>query len=188
KIGQDNPVQPAFIGGGIMITLGQNFPELVRPFSHGIPMDPGKPYIYIGALYNLFWCFTIGFVVSLFTKPKDYKLIEGLTVWTIKQAKMKFKGGEPNEVPGKKAFVNWKTADLEDGVIRLTKKDMGIMKANEGDLVYLCDKRSWLGGLKSVHGRIGEPHDDEGRVYLNAKMADSGMFIADKLLYAEKEM
>lgn len=177
-----------FIGGGIMITLGQNFPELVRPFSHGIPMDPGKPYIYIGALYNLFWCFTIGFVVSLFTKPKDYKLIEGLTVWTIKQAKMKFKGGEPNEVPGKKAFVNWKTADLEDGVIRLTKKDMGIMKANEGDLVYLCDKRSWLGGLKSVHGRIGEPHDDEGRVYLNAKMADSGMFIADKLLYAEKEM
>ena len=177
-----------FVGGGIMIILGQNFPELVRPFSHGIQADPGKPYIYIGALYNLFWCFTIGIIVTLFTKPKDYKLIEGLTVWTVHLAKIKFKGGKPNETPGKKPIVHWKTADLETGLVSLSAEDMKAMDAYPGDLVYLCDKRAWLGGLKSVHAKMGESHEEEGVVYMTKEMAKNGLFTEGKKLFAEKEL
>ena len=136
----------------------------------------------------MFWCFTIGIVVTLFTKPKDYKLIEGLTVWTVHLAKIKFKGGEPNETPGKKPIVNWKTAELEEGIVRLSAEDMKAMDAYPGDLVYLCDKRAWLGGLKSVHARMGDLHDEEGVVYMTEGMAKNGLFTEGKKLFAEKEM
>lgn len=41
------------------------------------------------------------------------------------------------------------------------------MKANSGDLFYLTDTRKWLGGLKSIHSVFGEPHKENGIVYVN---------------------
>jgi len=181
-------VVATFIGGGIMITLGQIFPELVKPFAHGIPADPGKPYIYIGALFNIVCCLAIGIIVTLFTKPKSKDKIEGLTVWTIQSARRKFKGGEPNDKPGKKPIVYWKTADLLDDIVRLSRTDLAKMNAEPGDLVYICDKRWWLGGLKSVHARIGEPHSNEGVVLMPERLIKSGLFVKGRRLYAEKEM
>ena len=34
--------------------------------------------------------------------------------------------------------------------------------AEVGGLVYLCDNRKWLGGLKSIHSGYGEPHNTDG--------------------------
>jgi len=177
-----------FIGGGAMIVLGQFFPQLVKPFAHGTPADPNQPYIFIGALYNLVWCSVIGFVVTLFTKSKDKSAIDGLTLWSIKSAKRMYKNGTPNELIGKKPVVNWKTADLTGDAVRMSRNDMKTMQAFPGDLVYLCDKRWYLGGLKSVHARLAEPHDEDGVVYLSPDMVKGGLFTPVKPLYAEKEM
>ena len=181
-------VVATFIGGGIMITLGQIVPDLVKPFAHGIPADPGKPFIYIGALYNILSCLAIGIIVTLFTKPKSKDKIEGLTVWSIQSARRKFKGGEPNDKPGKKPIVHWKTAELPDEIVRLSRTDLAKMNAEPGDLVYICDKRWWFGGLKSVHARIGEPHDEAGTVFMPDRLIKSGLFVKGRRLYAEKEM
>ena len=62
------------------------------------------------------------------------------------------------------------------------------MTAEVGDLVYLSDKRKWLGGLRSIHSEYGEPHDEEGIVYINRDHLDHGLFDEGRSLIAEKEM
>ena len=62
------------------------------------------------------------------------------------------------------------------------------MKANVGDLVYLCDNIGWLGGLKSVHAVYGEPHDQDGIVLITTDLQQSGLFDDGKKLFGEKEM
>ena len=65
---------------------------------------------------------------------------------------------------------------------------MQTMAANPGDLVYLCDKRKWLGGLKSIHSIYGEPHNENGIAYINDEQKKVGIFVKDKILEAEKEL
>ncbi len=65
---------------------------------------------------------------------------------------------------------------------------MNRMMANTGDLVYLCDTRRWLGGLKSIHTVYGESHNEDGVVYINKVQLERGLFDKNKTLYAEKEM
>lgn len=178
-----------FIGGGGMIILGQIFPQLVTPFAHGTPHVGNEPYIFIGALYNLIACFGIGIIVTFFTQRKNPQEIDGLTIWTIKSSKKIYKGGaEPNEIPGKRIFVNWKKYSVDETSAAFSHTDLLSMNANPGDLVYLCDKRWWLGGLKSVHAKISAPHNDTGIVYLGDTLIKSGLFTEGKILYAEKEL
>ena len=62
------------------------------------------------------------------------------------------------------------------------------MKADVGDLVYLCDSRKWLGGLKSIHSVYGEPHDTDGVVMITNNQQQSGLFDQNRKLFGEKEM
>ena len=84
--------------------------------------------------------------------------------------------------------MNWKFKEGEDDTVNFSKKDMELMKAEVGDLVYICDKRKYLGGLKSVHSEYGEPHEEDGIVYLNNEQMLNGQFDKGKKLTAEKEM
>jgi SSS family solute:Na+ symporter len=112
----------------------------------------------------------------------------GLTVWSVQKAKEVFKGRKINEAEGEKVTVAWKKKDGEDGVINFSKNDMKKMAAEVGDFVYISDKRKWLGGLKSIHSVYGEPHTEDGVVYLSNEDLLNGVFEEDKVLEAEKEM
>ena len=101
---------------------------------------------------------------------------------------MIFKGSEVNEIKGETVLVNWELYNGDANIVRFSKNDMGSMNAKKGDLVYLEDSRWWLGGLKSIHGTFGEPHDVDGVVQINADQRDSGQFIEGLTLNAEKEM
>lgn len=114
--------------------------------------------------------------------------LEGLTIWSIKKAKEKFKGGKVNDKEGKIVHVMWRERKDNDDEINLAAEDMKKMAAEVGDMVYLCDARKYLGGLKSVHSRIGKPHDDPGIVLISKEHKLSALFKEDKILYAEKEM
>lgn len=175
------------VGAGLMI-LGQVFPKLVIPFSHGIEMVGHRPFIYIGALYNLFVCTLVGVTVSLFTREDPNKDIKGLTLFDIQRARELFKGGKPNDREGRKVAVHWRVKEGSGDVVRLSRKDMEAMAAQVGDLVYLCDKRKWLGGLKSIHSVLGEPHEEEGVVLINREQLKRSLFSKGKVLIAEKEM
>ena len=177
-----------FTVGAFLMILGQFKHELVAPFSHGIELRPGKGYSYIGALYNIFVCASVGVIVSLLTKPPSKDKVDGLTVYDVSKLKASFKGGEVNDAKGETVIVDWEISDTDDDSIRFSKNDMLKMKAEVGDLVYLCDNRKWLGGLKSIHSVYGEPHDTDGVVMITNSQQQSGLFDQNRKLFGEKEM
>ena len=177
-----------FTVGAFLMILGQFNHELIAPFSHGIELRPGKGYSYIGALYNIFVCASVGVIVSLMTKPPSKDKVEGLTVYDVSKLKASFKGGEVNDAKGETVIVDWEISDVDDDSIRFSKNDMLKMKAEVGDLVYLCDNRKWLGGLKSIHSVYGEPHDTDGVVMITNNQQQSGLFDQNRKLFGEKEM
>ena len=124
--------------------------------------------------------YVVGYDVETHTK--------GLVASSIQDARRYFKGSEPNDTVGEKVLVQYKLIDGDDDKIHFSKSDMAAMSANVGDLVYISDKRKWLGGLKSIHSVYGEPHEEEGIVYVHNEQLQGGMFVEDKILIAEKEL
>lgn len=133
----------------------------------------------------------VGMVVlaaNYFISYNEEEKTDGLTVWSIKKAKEYFKGSKLNEREGEKIKVQWKLKEGEDDTIHFSKNDMNRMAAEVGDLVYISDVRKYLGGLKSVHTVYGEPHNEDGVVYISSEHLAQGQFVKGKLLIAEKEM
>jgi len=135
------------------------------------------------------------FIIVLFpiiaTYYSDYdeeSSTKGLTVYSINEAKLAFKGSKVNEKLGETVEVNFFVSDHEQDEVMFSKNDLLKLEAEVGDLVYLSDKRKWLGGLKSIHSKIGKPHNEDGKVYLSEDQIDHGLFDKGKMLIAEKEM
>jgi len=177
-----------FLIGGLLMILGQFYPELIKPFSHGIELRPGKGYSYIGALYNIFVCASVGIIVSFFTKSSDLKKIKGLTIFDVKDLRKIFKGSDTNDQVGEKVLVKLIKLNKNNQFISFSKNDMNKMKAKKGDLVYLSDSRKWLGGLKSIHSTYDKSHNEDGIVYLSESLIEKGFFDKNRMLIAEKEM
>ena len=241
-----------FVGGVALMVLGMYYPKpLVELFAHGTEYVPDHPYIYIGALYNLFVCSLVAVLTTLTTKQQralveklkgnsNHKLIayvitiasaiifvfiifnllplipllflsvlmiimviisanyfipynaeqktDGLTVWSLRKAKERFKGSKLNEIEGDKVLVKWKLSEHTEDILNFSESDMKKMAAEPGDLVYISDSRKILGGLKSVHSVFGKPHNEDGVVYISKEHSEQGQFVKDKILIAEKEM
>jgi SSS family solute:Na+ symporter len=127
--------------------------------------------------------------VHFFIKYDDQANTDGLTVWSVQKAKEYFKGSKVNEEEGEVIKVHWKLKEGDDEeTVNFSVNDMKKMKANVGDLVYISDARKYLGGLKSVHVKFGEPHNEDGIVYITNEEKLNGQFIEGRILTAEKEM
>ncbi len=126
--------------------------------------------------------------VTYFVHYDEEKHTTGLIANSIDVARRYFKGGEPNDEEGQKVLVQWFEQDSDGTEIYFAEEDMKIMKANPGDLVYVADKRKWLGGLKSIHSVFGKPHQETGKVYISDELARHGLFVKGRILEAEKEM
>jgi SSS family solute:Na+ symporter len=130
----------------------------------------------------------VALAVTYYVKYDEEKQTKGLTAWSIKAAKEFFKGGKINDREGEKVKIKWKVKEGEDDIVHFSKNDMEKMQADPGDLVYITDARKWLGGLKSIHSVYGEPHDEDGTVYITDEHRMQGQFVRDKTVIAEKEM
>jgi SSS family solute:Na+ symporter len=241
-----------FVGGVALMVLGMYYPvPLIEVFDHGTAYVPDHPYIYIGALYNLFVCSAVAVFSTLTTKYQrniadaikkhpDRKIIayvitfisagifalvvfnaaslpvlfiltilmilltmisatyfipyndedktDGLTIWSLRKAKERFKGSKLNESEGEKIKVNWKLKEYAEDIVCFSESDMNRMSAQPGDFVYITDARKFLGGLKSIHSVLGQPHNEEGIVYLTREHVEQGQFVEARKLLAEKEM
>ena len=130
----------------------------------------------------------VALAVTYYVKYDEEKQTNGLTAWSIKAAKEFFKGGKINDREGEKVKIKWKVKEGEDDIVHFSKNDMEKMQADPGDLVYITDARKWLGGLKSIHSVYGEPHDEDGTVYITDEHRMQGQFVRNKTVIAEKEM
>ena len=124
-------------------------PFTVAPLAklHGVGPEG---YVFMRAFFGIIVCAVIGVGVSLFTKPKDEESIRGLVIASLQQAKEVFKGSKLNDrEKGETIKLMLKEGGVADALIH--PLDLVRMKAEPGDLLYVADKRVWLGGLKSVH-------------------------------------
>ena len=178
-----------FVGGVLLILLGQYYPEiLVRPFAHGVEMDADHPWKYMAALWNLVACFGIGIVVTIFTKPEPEEKIKGLTLWSVEAARWFFKGGEPNDAKGRKLVFRWKIdSGLAEGTAQVDAEAMVGLAGKEGDLVYLCDHRWWLGGLRSAHARLEGVHGLGDVVLMAPDVVAASHFLDGRNITIEKD-
>jgi SSS family solute:Na+ symporter len=145
----------------------------------------------LGSDYFLFPISVIILVPIIVTYYGNYDeelSTKGLTVYSISEAKKAFKGSELNETNGEQVEVKLQLSNHDEDKIMCSKNDLLKLGAEVGDLVYLSDKRKWLGGLKSIHSRFGKSHNEDGIVYLNKDQIENGLFDKDKILIAEKEM
>ena len=138
--------------------------------------------------FALFMAVLVALSVNYFVKYNEEQQTTGLTAWSIARAKEMFKGRKVNEIDGKIVKVNWKMKEGDEDTVNFSKSDMEAMKANVGDLIYLTDARKWMGGLKSVHSVYGEPHEEDGIVYITEEHTKQAQFVKDKPVTAEKEM
>jgi len=206
----------ALVGGVLCIWLSKEFPILVKPFAHGVEPDKYGQYNYMTACFGVLCSALIGVLVSLVTRPKSDAEIAGLWIGTMDFSMKRFKGGEPNHAVGRTVVARPTLSDdgttppthalthaeyaalPQDGppaqdpyqpeyaIVRLGPEDLDRLKARPGDLLYVSDARRWLGGLRSVHCRAGEPHD-QGNVVLMAEEAfKRGSFLAGRPVRVEK--
>jgi len=172
-----------------MTTIAVIFFIIVAFAKNIFGVQPSDPYlIALMILLALVMTAFVAIAVTYYVKYDQHSNTEGLTVWSIAKAKEWFKGGKVNDKDGEKVKVDWKLKEGEDEIVNLSKNDMKKMAAEVGDLVYLCDARGYLGGLKSVHAVAGEPHDEDGVVYINNEHMLNGQFVEGRKLEVEKEM
>jgi len=174
----------------IAITTAAVIIFIVIAFAKNIfGVDPSDPIlIALMVILALVMSWFIALSVTYYVKYDQHANTEGLTVWSIAKAKEWFKGSKVNDKDGEKIKVSWKIKEGDDEIVNFSKNDMNKMAAEVGDLIYLCDVRAYLGGLKSIHVIAGDPHEEDGVVYINNEEKLNGQFIEGKKLEAEKEM
>ncbi len=158
--------------GGILMGLSIKWPILIKPLAALHGMEPGTGYNYMRALYGMLLCSTIAVTASLIWPNRDLAGIEGLWLGSLAAAKRRFKGSAPNDQEsGRKIRLRLVPADqdiadtaeaLEKIIVSVPPAAAEQMKARTGDLVYVCDKRWWLGGLRSLHATLAVDASQDG--------------------------
>lgn len=176
-------------GGGALVLLSM-FPPFDRwciaPFSFGMGPDS---YDFMRALFGIIVSGGIGVAVAFATKPQPIARIIGLIAGTQKDAMRMFKGdGDINRTPGRSAWLRVR----EDASLESSPEDalvpaeaMAVMAANQGDLIYVCDRRWWLGGLHSSHLRAAGIASDDC-VHISPQAMKNAHFADGNAVYVEK--
>ena len=90
---------------------------------------------------------------------------------SIDHAIFSFKRGKPNFKKGKKVSPLEIVFDdsLRKNEIALSKNSIAKLKADLKDIIYLSDKRWYLGGLRSAHFRLVKSHNKDDSLVLMSK-------------------
>jgi len=172
------------LGGSILVGLSLLWPLLITPFSHGV--DPAGGFKYMRALYGIAGSLIIGICVSLFSRARPLKDIQGLVVGTLDTAKRNFKGGVVNEKEGNKVIATPVSSDLVED-LSVSSALAESLAAKIGDVIYVSDSRAWLGGLRSVHTKIDSFHDREpDQVFLSPDVIKRGNLKLNRKVRLEK--
>ena len=159
------------VGGMGAIVFSLFVPEVIIPFAHGVPMqetgdglfDGMKQFKFMRAFYGLSASAIIGFTVTLFTKPESFKRQRGLVWGTVKDAIINYKGS-PGKESGTKTslalpLIANRTAKITGTgnlpLVNISRTLAETLEAILGDLLYISDRRWWLGGLHSTHAVVG---------------------------------
>ena len=145
-------------------------------------------YKFVRAFFGMVVCTGLGVGGSLLTPAQPMARILGLVNGTQLDAMRLFKGSDPNRKPGEAVYLRVKIDPTLSGeeAARVPAELLPTLAANEGDLAYVCDRRWWFGGLRSVHTRIGAPTDQPGVVLVSPEAAATAHFADGDQVYVQK--
>jgi len=179
----------SMVSGSVLTVLTVFIPKMINPLAWFVSAPQNGIYIYSRALFGMVITAIIGITITLLSKPDKARIeeIKGLTIDTLDYAMEKYKGGKPNHSRGKKARHLPVLIDetIPHGKISISQAAMDILKANVNDLIYMADSRWILGGLRSDHVYIVEPHVGS-EVKMSKSTFENAMFLEDKLVTLEK--
>ena len=174
---------------GSLITVGTVWaPEIIAPLSRFVLGPEGGEFIYFRALFGMGVTAIMGFLITMLTK--DEKDIKGLTIDTLDEAMISYKGGgKPNHRPGEKLTNLIPTIDdkMEKDWIALSPQSMAHMEAEPGDIIYISDQRWWLGGLRSHHVKLKTKSTlSHGEMAMSTETFNKAYLLHHRLVCAEK--
>ena len=179
----------AMVGGGIFVFLSffPPFTELfLKPISFGMGPDS---YKFIRAIFGLIISGVLGVAVKMVTRRQSLESIIGLTTGTQLQAMEQFKGGPINRSEGEIVYMQVVTDPTATGeeLVVLSKSQAADLASEVGDLLYVCDRRWWLGGLRSFHTKLGAVHaEGDPTLRLSPEAMARGHFSDGDWVYVEK--
>jgi len=158
--------------GSLCIAASIVWPQIISPFAHGVEMrDVGDGLLagkdqfkFMRGFFGLLVCSVIGVTVTLVSRARPLHEVRGLVWGTVADAIEHYKGAPGQEQEGvwAEAGADALDTDLFQGeanlpVVHISEslaRNLG--DARPGDLVYISDRRAWLGGLRSGHGIVGQ--------------------------------
>jgi SSS family solute:Na+ symporter len=182
------------LGGGVTI-LSLIWPQMIEPLAATHGMDPGAGINYLRALFLLICSGIIAVAASYYFTPRPVKELDGLWIGSMAAAKRMFKGREPNDAEtGERIRLELVPIDerREDAtgaeltpLAEISPADADRLKAKEGDLIYLADRRWWLGGLRSLHATL-TIGGEAGKVLVSKDFIESGRIRPGEQVVVEK--
>jgi len=170
------------VGGMVAILASLFYPQLIAPFAHGIPMaDRGDGFLggmnqfkYMRSLYGLIVSAGFGVLVTFLTRAEPKERQQGLVWGTVMEAIKRYKGSAGKEEEGRFVLAAARSKEDEEfseGTGSLPVVDLSSTLAKEidakvGDLLYVSDRRGWLGGLLSTHAVVGELLQEESSLVI----------------------
>lgn len=175
------------VGGGALIVLSILQPSVITPFAHGVPMtDVGdglfagaNQYKFMRAFYGIVVSTVIGVGVTFVTAPRPLSEIRGWVWGTIPDAIKRYTLKDTTEQASAAMLTDTRLGPTERHpvldlpLVRLSSALAVELRATVGDRIYVCDRRIWLGGLKSQHGVVAEVLPEGGHwIEIPQDMAD----------------
>lgn len=169
------------------VTRNPALAETALPPPVKLEFRTGGKYGYFRGLFSLALVAILALCITPFTARPLREKLGGLTIWTIADGKHAFKGGTPNERPGRtvRLHVQITPGDPEEG-IQLSTADLETLAAEPGDLLYLADSRKRLGGLRSLHAKAGTAHSNPGIVLIPEGLFDTSNLLPHREVRVEK--
>lgn len=161
------------IGMGAIV-LSLFVPGVIAPFAHGVPMtDTGDGFLsgmrqfkFMRALYGISICTVVAVIVTLLTRPEPHERRRGLVWGTIADAIAHYKGSPGRERRARRATAYVRVSDTDRThaktglpLVCISRALAESLNAEPGDLLYISDSRTWLGGLRSTHAIVDEIAD-----------------------------
>ncbi len=165
------------------------FPEWIYPLRNFVYGSPSGDPIYFRALFGMLVTASTGVVVTLFTQPISKNKFRGYTLDTIDDAMRFFKQGEPNLKWGRR--VKNLRVQVDNSIsldhISISKEMADKMKAGISDIIYVGDKRWYLGGLRSGHFRLAACHNKKKDLLLiSENTLNKSYLLLNKLVFSKK--
>ncbi|HDL77839.1 MAG TPA: hypothetical protein ENG36_03645, partial [Lentisphaerae bacterium] len=178
----------AMVVGSAMTILSLFFPALIRPLAWFVHGARNPDFIYMRALFGMVVTAVVGIAVSLLDR-RGRVPVPGLTVDSLDEAMRRYKQGEPNHARGRKVRRVPLRLDetLGTGEISVPAAMARRLAARAGDIIYICDHRWYLGGLRSDHVRLAGTHDGEDEaVRISPATLENAFLLPDRPVDLEK--